>query len=50
MNNQTEAAISVVAALIVLFSAMLNPWVSVVLAVTFLVALSVYQFWLKGKT
>lgn len=44
MNEKTEATISILAALFVLFSAMLDPKVSVVLAVIFLVALAVYKF------
>lgn len=44
MNDRTEAAISIAAALLVLFSAMHDPRVSVGLAVVFLVALSIYKF------
>lgn len=39
-----EGGVSVVAALFVLFSAMLNPKVSVVIAVGFLVAYATYKF------
>jgi phosphatidylserine synthase len=41
--NQTEGTISILAALCVLFSAMLNPVLSVGLAVVFLLALAVYK-------
>jgi hypothetical protein len=44
MNEKTEATISILAALFVLFSAMLDPRVSVVLSVIFLVAFAVYKF------
>ena len=49
MSDQTEAAISVAAALLVLFSAMLDPRVSIGLAVVFLVGLAIYKFlWKRG--
>jgi hypothetical protein len=44
MNDKTEAALSIAAAIFVLFAAMLNPLVSAGLAILFLVALSVYKF------
>jgi hypothetical protein len=44
MNEKTEATISIIAALLVLFSAMFDPRISVGLAVVFLVALAVYKF------
>jgi hypothetical protein len=44
MNNQTEGTISTLAALLVLFSAMLDPRVSVVLALVALVAFAIYKF------
>jgi hypothetical protein len=43
MSTRTEAAASVLAALLVLFSAMLDPWVSVTLAVAFLAALAAFK-------
>lgn len=43
MNNQTEGTISMLAALLVLFSAMLDPRISAGLAVVFLLALGVYK-------
>jgi heme/copper-type cytochrome/quinol oxidase subunit 2 len=42
-TNQTEAVVSVIAALFVLFSAMLSPLISVALAIVFLLALAAYQ-------
>jgi hypothetical protein len=42
MKRTTEAALSTVAALFVLFSALLDPRISAGLAVVFLVGMSVY--------
>ena len=42
-TKQTEGAVSIIAALFVLFSAMLSPVLSVGLAVVFLLALAVYK-------
>jgi hypothetical protein len=44
MSDKTEAALSTMAAIFVLFVAMLDPRVSAGLAIIFLVALSVYTF------
>ncbi|MBV7331521.1 hypothetical protein KFU94_25455 [Chloroflexi bacterium TSY] len=44
MNTQTEAVMGMIAALLVLFSAMIDPWISVVLSLLLLVAFSVYRF------
>ncbi len=44
MNAATESRISILAALFVLFSAMLDPRVSAALAIVFLVTLAVYKF------
>jgi hypothetical protein len=44
MNNKTEGIISSLAALLVLFTTMLNPWISVALAVIFLAGLGIYHF------
>ncbi|MEZ4863485.1 MAG: hypothetical protein R3C14_19355 [Caldilineaceae bacterium] len=44
MNAQTEAVMSLIAALLVLFSAMWDPWVSATLAVILLVAFAAYKF------
>ena len=43
MNEKSEAVISFLAALLVLFSAMLDPRISIGLAVAFLVILAVYK-------
>ena len=43
MNNQTEGLFAIIAALVVLFSAMLDPKVSVILAVAGLVLYGLYK-------
>ncbi len=43
MNHQTEGVLALVAALAVLFSAMLDPRVSVILAVAGLVLYGIYK-------
>lgn len=49
MTNTTEGTLSILAALLVLFSAMLDPRVSIALAVVSLVALAVYKFALASR-
>lgn len=49
MDNKTEGTINIVAALLVLFSAMLDPRVSVVLAIAALVGLAIYKFAFASK-
>ncbi len=49
MDNKTEGTISIIAALFVLFSAMLDPRVSVIVAVFALVALAIYKFAFASK-
>jgi hypothetical protein len=44
MNDKTEAALSIAAAIFVLFVAMLDPLVSAGLAILFLMMLSIYKF------
>ena len=44
MNNKTEGIIAILAAFLVLFSAMFDPRVSAGLAIIFLVALAIYKF------
>jgi hypothetical protein len=44
MNEKTEGALELAAALLVLFTAMLDPIVSAGLAILFLVTLSFYSF------
>jgi len=49
MNERTEGTISAMAAMLVLFTAMLDPRVSVGLAVLSLIGLSIYHFRPKQK-
>ncbi len=44
MNTKTEGTLAVIAALIVLFSAMWNPLVSAVVSVITLMAFGIYKF------
>ena len=44
MNTKTEGTLAVIAALIVLFSAMWNPIVSVIVSITAMTAYGVYKF------
>jgi hypothetical protein len=44
MSDQTEATMAIVAAMLVLFSAMLDPRLSAGLAVGLLIALAVFKF------
>jgi predicted anti-sigma-YlaC factor YlaD len=44
MSEKTEAALAIVAALLVLFSAMLDPRISAGLAVVLLVAFAIFKF------
>lgn len=44
MNNKIEVAITILAALLVLFTAMLDPKVSLALAALSLLALGIYHF------
>jgi hypothetical protein len=44
MNTKTEGALAIIAALIVLFSAMWDPRVSAVVSIVALLALGVYKF------
>ena len=49
MNTKTEGTLAIVAAFIVLFSALWDPRISVVVSVVALVALSVYRLTQKEK-
>jgi len=49
MNTKTEGTFAIIAALIVLFSAMWDPWVSVVISMLVLAAFGVYKFAQKEK-
>jgi len=44
MNNKTEGTISILAAFLVLFSAMMDPKISAGLAIVFLIIFSIYKF------
>jgi hypothetical protein len=44
MNSRKEGTIAILAALLVLFSAMWDPRISVALSVVLLIALGVYRF------
>ena len=48
MNQKQESAISAAAAILVLFTAMLDPRISIVLAVIFLLALSLCKYRASG--
>ena len=41
-TNKEEGTFAVIAALIVLFSAMWNPWISVIVSVVALIAFAIY--------
>ena len=49
MNTKTEGTLAIIAALIVLFSAMWNPWVSFAVSMVALVAYGVYKFARKDE-
>jgi hypothetical protein len=49
MNTKTEGTLAIIAALIVLFSAMWDPRVSVAVSVVALAAYSVYKFVRKDE-
>jgi hypothetical protein len=49
MNARTEGTVAIIAALIVLFSAMWDPRISVAVSVVALVALGVYRLAQKDK-
>ncbi len=44
MNNKIEGIFSILSALLVIFTAMLDPRVSIGLAIVLLVSMSVYKF------
>lgn len=48
MSNQSDAIMSSLAAMLVLFTAMLDARISVGLAVAFLLGLAIYKFSQKG--
>jgi hypothetical protein len=50
MNDKQESALGLIAALLVLFSAMIAPPASAMLAVLMLIAFAVYKFWQSRQT
>jgi len=48
MNTKTEATLIFLAAIFVLISAMLAPWVSAALAVVFLIGFAIYKYTRKA--
>ncbi len=49
MSERTEASLSALAALFVIFVALLDPRVSAILAVIFLISLSIYKFYFADR-
>jgi hypothetical protein len=49
MKARTEGSLAIAAALLVLFSAMWDPWISLVVSIAALLALGVYEFVYKGR-
>jgi hypothetical protein len=49
MNTKTEGMFAIIAALIVLFSAMWNPLVSITVSIVVLAALGIYKLVQKDK-
>ncbi len=49
MSERTEASLSALAALFVIFVALLDPRVSAMLAVIFLISLSIYKFYFADR-
>ena len=50
MNDKQESTLSIIAALLVLFTAMIAPPISALLAVLLLVAFAIYKFWHSRQT
>ena len=48
MNTKSEATLIFLAAMFVLISAMLSPWVSAALAVFFLIGFAIYKYTRKA--
>lgn len=44
MNNKTEGTLASIAAIVVLFTSMIDPWISIGVSFLCLVALSIYHF------
>ena len=50
MKNKTEGIVNAVAAMLVLFTAMLDPRVSIGIAVAALIGLAIYKFRSRGPS
>ena len=50
MSAKTEGSLAIAAALLVRFSAMLDPYISLALSIVALLALGVYEFAYKGRS
>ncbi|MBK8989239.1 MAG: hypothetical protein IPM39_24775 [Chloroflexi bacterium] len=50
MNDKQESTLSIIAALFVLFTAIIAPPISAMLAVLLLVAFAIYKFWRSRQT
>ena len=49
MDNRTEGTLSIIAALLVLFSAMVDPQISILLSVIAFAAFTIYKFGFAPK-
>lgn len=50
VNDKPESTLSIIAALLALFAAMIAPPISAMLAVLLLAALAIYKFWHRRQT
>lgn len=50
MNDKHESTLSIIAALLVLFTAMIAPPVSAMLAVLILITFAIYKYWHSRQT
>lgn len=50
MNDKQESVLGLIAALLVLFSAMIAPPVAAMLAILMLIAFAIYKFWHSRQT
>jgi hypothetical protein len=48
LNTKTEGSLAIIAALVILFSAMWNPLISALVSTTALTAFGIYKFIQKG--
>ncbi len=49
INQKQESTASIIAALFVLFTAMIDPRISAALAVIFLIAFAIYKYWQSSQ-